>query len=131
MSHPAHREHVLAQIGTVVDVADNNIAAAAQGAVAGIRQLHGFGPSVSTRFLALARPDRLVSLAGPAPAGLGAFPGLRANADYLARNYGLLLQAMRERPWYNAQEPDDPLEREIWRYRAALVDAIVYIPFHE
>ena len=80
--NPAHREHVLAQISTVVDVADNNIAAVAQGAVAGIRQLHGFGPSVSTRFLALARPDRLVSLAGPAPAGLGAFPGLRANADY-------------------------------------------------
>ena len=113
------------------DVPDDQIAAAAQGAVAGIRQLRGFGPGVSTRYLALARPDRLVSLNGPAPAGLGAFSGLRDKPDYLARNYGLLLQALNARPWYNSEEPEDPLERQIWRCRAALVDAIVYIPFHE
>ena len=35
------------------------IVEAAEAAVAGVRQLNRFGPAVATRFLALARPDRL------------------------------------------------------------------------
>ena len=129
--NPAYRNHVLTQIGNVIDAGDQAIAQAAEDAVAGIGELDGFGPGTATRFLALARPDRLVSLNGPAPAGLGAFAEMRGDAEYLGENYGLLLQALMQRPWYNADEPDEPLEREIWRCRAALVDAILYIPFHE
>ena len=124
-------DHVLGQIGHVLEVGDGDIAQAAQEAVAGIRELHGFGPATATRFLALARPDRLVSMAGPAAAALGVFAEMPQDPDYLAENYAAFLQALYARPWFNAQEPADPLEREIWHCRAALVDAIVYIPVHE
>ena len=35
---------------------------------------------------------------------------------------------MFNQPGFNAPEPDDHLEREIWNSRAALLDAFVYPP---
>ena len=35
---------------------------------------------------------------------------------------------MFNQPGFNAPEPDDPLDREIWNSRAALLDAFVYPP---
>ena len=120
--------HVLEQIGIVVEDVGGDLAQAAQRAVAGIRQLSGFGPAVATRILTLARPDCLVSVNTESAAGLGQFAGMRPNADYLAKNYGDLLTALHDRQWFNVAEPSDGLERDIWRFRAALVDAFFYIP---
>jgi hypothetical protein len=32
--------------------------------------------------------------------------------------------------WWNSPEPEDPLEREAWSYRAALIDGLVYEGHH-
>ena len=44
----------------------------------------------------------------------------------MAVNYIELLNWVYEQPWFNARQPDDPLERTIWNCRAALLDAFVY-----
>lgn len=129
--NPVHRAHVLGQIHQVVQASEDEVVEAAEAAVAGIRQLHRFGPAVATRFLALACPDRLVSVNGPSSVGLGLFAGMEQDKDHLATNYGALLQAIHAKEWCNAAEPVDTKEREMWRCRAALVDAFVYIPVHK
>ena len=128
---PEARAHVLEQIHSVVDAGQGNVVQAAESAIAEISRLRGFGPGVSTRVLALARPDRLVSVNEPSSAGLGDFAGMDSDPDRLARNYGDLLGEFLHRDWFVAQEPQDTREREIWRCRAALVDAYVYIPNRE
>ena len=125
--NPKHRAHVLEQIHNVV-AEEGDIIEAAELAVAAIRQLERFGPAVATRFLALACPNRLVSVNGPSSAVLGRYAGMEQDEDYLADNYGALLQALHQTEWFNAPEPVDPQEREIWHCRTALVDAFVYIP---
>ena len=129
--NPAHRAYVHGQIQQVVQAGEDDIVETAEAAVAGIRQLDRFGPAVATRFLALARPDRLVSVNGPSSIGLGLFAGMEQDKDHLATNYGELLQAIHAKEWCSAPEPVDAKEREIWRCRAALVDAFVYISVHE
>ena len=56
---------------------------------------------------------------------------MEQDENYLATNYSELLQAIHAREWCGAPEPVVAKEREIWRCRAALVDAFVYIPVHE
>ena len=129
--NPAYRAHVRQQIQYVVHAREGEIVEAAEAAVAGVRQLNRFGPAVATRFLALARPDRLVSVNGPSAIGLGLFAGMEQDQDYLGTNYSELLNAIHVKEWCCAPEPLDAREREIWRCRAALVDAFVYIPVHE
>ena len=129
--NPAHRSHVHQQIQHVVQADEDGLVETAEAAVTGIRQLHRFGPAVATRFLALARPDWLVSVNGPSSDGLGMFAGMEQDEDYLATNYGQLLRTIHAKEWCGAPEPVDVEEREIWRCRAALVDAFVYIPVHE
>ena len=126
----AAKNHILEQIGVVVGDVDGDFVAAAQAAVASIRQLYRFGPAAATRFLTLARPDCLVSVNRASEVGLGEFAGLRQVGFYLANNYGALLRKVYVTEWFNATEPDDALEREIWRCRAALVDAFVYVSNH-
>jgi hypothetical protein len=125
------RSCVLEQVQNVIGAEEAEIAAAAELAVAKIRQLHRFGPAVATRFLALACPDRLVSVNGPSAAGLGVFADKKHDEDNLARSYGALLKMIHGREWCHAPEPIDSREREIWRCRAALVDAFVYVPIHK
>ena len=122
--------HVLEQVGVVVDSEDTDIAEAAEGAVEGIMELPRFGPAVATRIVTLARPDRLVSVNSESAAGLGEFSGLRQEERYLAENYSALLRFIYAQPWFNVAEPENAAEWEIWRCRAALLDAFVYIPNH-
>jgi len=126
------RSHVLEQIQNVISAEEVGVVEAAELAVAEIRrQLHRFGPASATRFLALACPGQLVSVNGPSAAGLGVFANMRQDEDHLARNYGALLKMIHAREWCHAPEPVNACEREIWRCRAALVDAFVYIPSHK
>ena len=94
-------------------------------ALAGIRESGPrIGPGVATRLLALARPDRYVSLNGASRRGLAECSGLPRTT--LDRRYGDLLAWVYSSNWYRAARPTDALEGEIWDYRAALVDAFVY-----
>ena len=91
----------------------------------------GFGPTTTSRLLTLAHPDRLVCVNKESAEGLGVLAGLpQQEPSALAGNYVELLHWVYRQPWFNAPEPDDPQEREIWNYRAALLDAFVYPPIN-
>ena len=113
-------------IGQVLNASSSEIAHYAHNALHEIKRLGRFGPAVATRLLTLARPDCLVSVNGQSAAGLGALSGLPKTRDSLADNYVELLNWVYEQPWFNARQPDDPLERTIWNSRAALLDAFVH-----
>lgn len=116
-------------LGPVLAVPDDEIVPVnvAHDAVQAIRQqIHNFGPAAATRLVTLARPDCLVSVNGESAPGLGELSGVAYTANGLAGDYAELLNWVHQQPWFTAPEPDDPLEREIWNSRAALIDAFVY-----
>ena len=119
--------------GYVNQVLNSNYGEIAQDAHAAVqkimenkKELKGFGAAAATRLLTLARPDCLVSVNGQSAAGLGNLSDLPMERDPLAMRYEELLNWVYEQPWFNAPQPDDPLERMIWHSRTALLDAFVY-----
>ena len=102
----------------------------AHDAVQEIREIDNFGPAAATRLVTLVRPDCLVSVNSQSADGLGELSNVAATAAGLADDYAELLQWVHRQDWFNAPEPDDALERKIWRSRAALLDAFVYPPIN-
>jgi HKD family nuclease len=94
-----------------------------------IAQLNGFGLAVATRLIALARPDRGISVNGGSAPQLSRLTGLPATASILAneQNYPNLLRWLYDQQWYRAGEPSDAFEQIIWSMRAALIDCFVYV----
>ena len=88
----------------------------------------GFGPGVVTRLLALARPDRLVSVNDGSRHGLSEVFGLARTTLGEPRNYRRLLEAVYELPWYGDRPGRFRRERRLWSMRAALIDSFVYDP---
>ena len=127
--NPEYRSHVFDRIQRVIAAGEAGIVEAADAAIAEIRQLYRFGPATATRFLALACPGWLISVNRPSAAGLGVFADMEPNEGHLASNYGELIEKIHARKWWRAPEPTNSRELEIWRCRAALVDALVYIPY--
>ena len=86
----ATRQRIRDMIEPVVLAADN-IADVAHTAVQTIREVrhtendyHGIGPAAATRWLALARPDYLVSVNNASAPGLGEVSGRRRDSNGLA-----------------------------------------------
>ena len=90
--------------------------------------LAGFGPGVVTRLLALARPDRLVSVNGGSRLGLGELFELAPATLGQPRNYRRLLEALYKLPWYGDRPGRSRREQRLWSMRAALIDSFVYDP---
>lgn len=89
----------------------------------------GIGPAAASRWIALARPDYLISINNASAEGLGEAANLPRETSRLACQYEALLRWLHNRSWFNeASESSliDPTEREIWNRRAALVDVFVY-----
>jgi HKD family nuclease len=103
---------------------------AALRAIHDISKLDGFGPAIATRLIALARPDRGVSVNDGSAPGLHELTGFPKTPQSLSndRNYPRLLHWVYEQPWYSVSEPHDSFERTIWTMRAALIDSFVYSP---
>ena len=124
------RTQLCGYVNQVLNSDDNEVAQNAHSVVQKImknsEKFYGFGAAAATRLLTLARPDRLVSVNGQSAAGLGKLSGLPTGRDPLAKHYEELLNWVYEQPWFNAPQPDDPLERTIWHSRTALLDAFVY-----
>ena len=130
------RKKIRKQIKRVLG-ATNNVADVAHEAVQTIREMrhlkdarNGLGHAAATRWLALARPDCLVSVNNKSAYGLGEASGRSCESSQLADVYSDFLQNwLYEKPWFNEfneRLPDDPFERVIWNCRAALVDVFVY-----
>ena len=82
----------------------------------------------ATLLLALARPDRLLSLNGASREAYGRLSGMSCSTLGKPQNYRKLLQWLYAQPWYADSPPTDGAFEKIWRFRAALVDAFVYEP---
>ena len=92
------------------------------------RGLAGFGPGVVTRLLALARPDKLVSVNGGSRHGLSESFKLARTTLGKPQNYRRLLERLYELPWYADRPGRSKRERGLWSMRAALIDGFVYDP---
>lgn len=100
-----------------------------------IRKIRGIGKGIASRLMALARPDRIVSLNGGSVEHLAIYFGL--DITILAQsklthkhiqNYHQLLVKLYDKEWFGTPQPGDPYGRSIWSMRAALIDCFVYQP---
>jgi hypothetical protein len=91
-----------------------------------------FKKGIATRFIALARPDRGISLNRGSARGLAKWltgedePALPRDDNGYRQLYLELLYKLYSQPWYQVGEPENPTERKIWAMRAALIDCFVY-----
>jgi hypothetical protein len=92
--------------------------------------VRGMGRSFATRLLTLARPDEFVVVNNKSVGWLREATGLSLSAGSdPGRSYRRLLEWVGGQAWHNAAEPSEPLERRLWRNRAALLDAFAYQPW--
>lgn len=134
------RTQIQDQLQEVLNTDPKHVAVVAQGAMETIRRMRhmkdaraGIGHAAATRWLALARPEHLVSVNSASASRLGKAsvfpPGSAPDSEALANAYSDFLTWLHDRPWFNEfneSQPDDPLERDIWNCRAALVDVFAY-----
>lgn len=114
---------ILAKIQAADDSKFPDIAVAALDELMSIKQV---GHGNATLLLTLARPDRLLSVNGESKRGLAVLSGLSRSTLGKPTNYRKLLKWLYAQPWYSTPCPDDNNAAQIWRFRAALVDAFVY-----
>ena len=84
------------------------------------------GEATATRLLALARPDRFVSLNDGSRNGLAAFFGLSPSTLGTTQKYGCLLEKIYNLPWIREPAPQSEREQLICGMRVALFDCFVY-----
>ena len=136
MWHTAHepvfknRRKIGAAVTTVVKGPDNEaiFLKAVITAYREICSINGVSGAIASRLLTLARPDRCVSVNNGSRLGLAAAFDLDETTLHEAGSYQGLLRRVYRRRWFQAPEPEDPVEREIWSMRAALLDCFVYWP---
>ena len=128
------RERIHNHVKQVLTAPDCEIARVAHGVVQEIVSdkvgpFKGFGPASATRLLALARPDRLVSVNSKSATGLGKLiSGRSKSPEWLANHYDRLLKWVHDQDWFKAKKPENcsVRQRKIWNCRVALLDAFVY-----
>ena len=125
------REQIQEQVDIVLNANSSEIANVAQNAIKAITEIklenpkHHIGIASATRWLTLARPDRLLSINSKSSDKLGELSGLPKTS--LAKNYAALLNWIYAQPWFNSSQPNNTLEQDIWNCRAALLDAFIYV----
>ena len=129
------REQIQVQVTRVLNESPSRISKTAHDTLQVIKDSRyrpgvnrGIGPAAASRWLALARPDCLVSVNRESAAGLGAISGLPQTSGKLADKYTDLIDWVRNQPWFNSPAPNDSFEREIWDCRGALLDVFFYVP---
>ena len=91
-----------------------------------MKGFHGIGKGIATRLLALARPDRFVSLNNLSQHGLAQYSNLARTTLETPNKYQELLEFIYDQNWFNTPEPDNPFLTSIWGMRVALLDCFVY-----
>jgi len=122
------RRSILDTLKTVLRAPGSAFPDVAVSAMASIKRHPGFGVGVATRLLALARPDKAVSVNQGSCLGLHRLWELPKTPSSLGtqKNYRRLLVHVYNQPWYHTPQPEDFLEQTIWSMRAALIDSFVY-----
>jgi HKD family nuclease len=85
------------------------------------------GLATATRLLAMKRPDVFLCVDAQNRRKLAQDVGIVSpgRLDY-ARYWEEVVERLMQSPWWQSPEPTDPLEREAWNARAAMLDAIFY-----
>ncbi len=123
-----HETLIRAILETVVKARDTEFPEVAIAAMRELTAIRNVGHGTATLFLALARPDRLLSLNAASEKGLGALSRKSFSTLRRPENYRELLRWLYDQPWYADGPPRRGDLEPIWRLRAALVDAFVYEP---
>lgn len=94
-------------------------------------EIDGFGGAIATRLLALARPDRAISVNNGSRVRLAQLTGLPKNSlnnvpRRRRRSYLDLLQWFEGQGWYSSPSPRNAYERVLADARGALIDTLVY-----
>ncbi|OTP75921.1 phospholipase D family protein [Caballeronia sordidicola] len=87
----------------------------------------GHGLATATRLLAMKRPDVFLCVDAQNKRKLAEDVGIvkSGQLDY-ERYWEEIVDRLMQSPWWQSLEPSDRLEREAWRARAAMLDAIFY-----
>jgi len=131
VGHPPILRQLRRSVDRVIQADDDTVVEMAVEVLEEICRVPRFGPGVATRLLALARPDRLVSVNRGSVDGLSEMFELPRTVQALGEpnNYRRLLHAVHELPWYGDHRPGrSRREKQLWSMRAALIDSFVYRP---
>jgi Holliday junction resolvasome RuvABC DNA-binding subunit len=88
--------------------------------------INGCGSALATRLLLLARPDWFVVVNKKSFEGLTKRFGMPVPQTVTAKLYAELLGKVQAQPWWKSLEPEIESELTLWKYRAALIDPLVY-----
>jgi HKD family nuclease len=88
----------------------------------------GGGVGTGTRLLAMKRPDQFIGLNGANDRGICKAFGQPVTTTRLDNYWQRIIEPLRISEWWLAPRPEDGLERRIWDGRAAMLDALYYIP---
>lgn len=127
------RNTIRAALQPVLEANDDYFANAACEFIAVTRKFHGFAGAMATRLLALARPDRAISVNGGSEANLSRLTKLPRSSLSKpphggARSYKDLLRWFEQKSWYSNPNPQDVYQHLLASARAGLFDAFVYEP---
>lgn len=87
---------------------------------------HGLG--TATRLLAMKRPDVFVCVDSKNRSDLCRELGIVQSGLNYERYWNEIVGRVRDSPWWATKEPSNHEEAEVWRSRAAFLDAIFYAP---
>jgi len=83
---------------------------------------------MGTRLLAMRRPDQFVCLDRANVRGICGYLGAAFSTINLDNYWDNIIEQVRLTPWYRADMPKRPQEKQIWEGRTAMLDAIYYDP---
>lgn len=85
------------------------------------------GLATATRLLAMKRPDVFLCVDAKNKTKLAKDVGvIRADRLDYDRYWEEVVLRLKQSPWWQSPEPSDPVEKETWHARAAMLDAIFY-----
>lgn len=127
------RMSIRAALQPVIDADDTHFSEAACEFIAAISEFTGFSGGIATRLLALARPDRAISVNNGSASRIAQMTGLPRSSLSRAphgrgRSYRDLLRWAEKKDWYSNPQPQDAYESLLANTRAGLFDALVYEP---
>jgi len=128
--NPGIHDQIESAVKSVIHAEDDSFLEVAATAYASLTALPGIGAARATRLLALARPDRCVSVNGASEWALAGY-AVPASDDPPGENsYGKLLRGIHRQCWFSEcpTEFGSDLEEEAWGMRVALLDAFIYKP---
>ena len=120
-----HEDEVRLILDKVVSADDSEFPDVAVAALQSLKRPN-LAYGTATLLLTIARPDRLLSLNGASAKAYGKISGKAYSTLGRPQNYRELLQWLYAQPWYTESAPAGGDLAQIWRFRAALVDAFAY-----